>query len=407
MLSDLCFELRPRHLLIAVALCVALLAGCGGSDETQTAAGDGSSDGMWTGASPNMTPMSKADSAKIDAMAQQALEQTEGETPGFWLAVSVPETGYYESAYGTAKTPNVEARIDDHGRIGSIGKTMTATAVLRLVDSGQLSLGDTISDLLPDLAAEHPDIGDVTLEQLLGMRSGIPDYEPAVLPQVLDDPEKVWEPNDLIDAAFASGNVAKPGTAEYSNTNYTILGEILAAETGESTEAAINDVIADAGLAQTALQAPRDTALPEPHSHGYLNEPGVESLSHLGVKAEPGVDVTDYSASWGGAAGGMYSTIGDLESWAATGFGNTLLSKDLAEQRITDTAALKEGATYGLGVSTWPGGWIGHNGQILGWQAYALYNAKSGAVAAVIVNETGSLPAVSALFGQIFPELQG
>jgi D-alanyl-D-alanine carboxypeptidase len=399
-------NLPRRRLLTALAASLALLAGCGSSDESQTSAANGSSDDMWTGASPNMDPMSTGDAAAIDRRAERVLEQAGDQTPGFWIAVADPEKGYYEAAYGKSKTPDTAANIDDIGRIGSVGKTMTATAVLRLVDSGQISLHDSISDLLPDLAAEHPDIGDVTLEQLLGMRSGIPDYEAAVVPKVLDDPHKVWEPSELIDEAFASGKVAKPGTAEYSNTNYTILGEILAAETGESTETAINDVIADAGLTQTALQPPRDTALPDPHSHGYLNEPGLESLSHMGVKAEPGLDVTDYSASWGGAAGGMYSTIGDLESWAATGFGNTLLSKDLGEQRLADTAELNVGVTYALGVASSHGGdWIHHNGQILGWQATAYYNPETGATAALMVNETGSLAPPSAVIAKSFPEL--
>lgn len=396
--------MRRAHLL---SLCASLILlgllvqACGGSDDTTSTESSAVTGPMWSGKAPNTEPMAGSDSAEIDALAERILKESKGQVPGIWLSVSDPEKGSYEAAYGEAETPDTEAEVADHGRIGSISKTFTAIAVLKLVDSGQISLDDTISDLLPDLADQHPEIADVTLEQLLAMKSGIPDYgnSKQFLTKLLDDPQKAWEPNELIDEGLATAKVADPGTPYYSSTNFVILGEILAAETGQSTEDAVNEVVDDAGLDQTALLAPDQTAMPDPSSHGYMNEPGVESLKESGITVEPGVDVTDYSPSWGGAAGGMYSTVGDLESWAASGFGNSQLSKGLGEKR------LGKGLAYGLGVERY-GDWIGHTGQILGWESIALYNPKTGATAAAIVNETASLQGIELLLGQLFPDLQ-
>ena len=77
------------------------------------------------------------------------------------------------------------ARTDDVFHLFSVTKTFTATAVLQQVAAGTLSLDDTIGDVLPDLAEELSEIADITVEQLLAMESGIPEYEFVVMPDVL------------------------------------------------------------------------------------------------------------------------------------------------------------------------------------------------------------------------------
>jgi D-alanyl-D-alanine carboxypeptidase len=129
-----------------------------------------------------------------------------------------------------------------------------------------------------------------------------------------------------------------------------------------------------------------------------------ESLAAANVKAEPVGDVTDWSASWGGAGGSMYSTIDDLGTWAASGFGSTLLSKATVAKRLTTTAVPDVGK-YGLGIIDFGGGWIGHTGQIIGWESFAFYNTRTGATVAAGVNETGSGLVALAVIGQLYPDL--
>jgi D-alanyl-D-alanine carboxypeptidase len=117
------------------------------------------------------------------------------------------------------------ATVDDHSRIGSVTKTFTAVAVLEQVEAGELNLADTIEDVLPDLAEQYPDLAAITVDQLLGMRSGIPDYANTgiVIGPVVEDPTMVWTADEMIGAVMAAGGLQPPGTGGYSTTNYIIL----------------------------------------------------------------------------------------------------------------------------------------------------------------------------------------
>ncbi len=132
---------------------------------------------------------------------------------------------------------------------------------------------------------------------------------------------------------------------------------MLAKVTDKPVEDVITDVAKRAGLFESALQDPAETKMPDPASHGYLNEPGVESLAKAGVTAEPGQDVSDWTVSWGQAGGGMYSTIEDIGRWAATGLGNALLPKSLGDQRL-QTQPIPGGTTDTDWVSS-TGGTVG------------------------------------------------
>jgi D-alanyl-D-alanine carboxypeptidase len=237
------------------------------------------------------------------------------------------------------------------------------------------------------------------------MRSGIPDYANtgAVTGPVVEDPTKVWTVDEIIATTLEEEPLQEPGTPGYSTTNYLILGEMLEAVTGGSVEDAIDGVATQAGLSQSALQEPAETQMPDPSSHGYLNEPGVASLAEAGVTAEPGQDVTDWTVSWGQAGGGMYATIADMGAWAASGLGNSLLSPETAAKRL-EAQPIPEG-NYGLGMFVYKDGWIGHSGQLIGWESFVLSNTETGAAFVLLVNETGSLQTAFPLAEIAFPGL--
>jgi D-alanyl-D-alanine carboxypeptidase len=379
-----------------LASALALAACSGGSED----AGD-----RWSGTAPPTEEMSAADAEDIDAFANAALADFAPDLPGMWIGVWDPDKGVHIAAHGEAVAGETAASPDDHNRIGSVTKTFTAAAVLQQVEAGELSLEDTIEDVLPDLADEHTDLAPITVEQLLAMRSGIPDYANtgAVTGPVVEDPTKVWTVDEIIATTLEEQPLQPPGTAGYSTTNYLILGQMLEAVTGEPAEVVLNDVATEAGLTQSALQAPEETEMPDPSSHGYLNAQGVASLAASGITAAPGQDVTDWTVSWGQAGGGMYSTIADMGTWAATGFGTSLLSAELGSQRL-EAQPIPEG-DYGLGIFDYGNGWIGHTGQLIGWETLVAYNTDTGAISVVMVNETGSLGAALPVVQALFPDL--
>ena len=130
--------------------------------------------------------------------------------------------------------------------IGSVTKTFTATAVLRLIADGSsgLTLDDTLSafDSVPAL----PNDDEITIAQLLQHTSGIADYGddealnciilPSNCPGIPYAPATTFTPEQLVEIAIAMGPVGPPGQGSaafhYSNTNYVILGMILEELTG-------------------------------------------------------------------------------------------------------------------------------------------------------------------------------
>ena len=58
-------------------------------------------------------------------------------------------------------------------------------------------------------------------------------------------------------------------------------------------------------------------------------------------------------------------------------------------------------------LTHWGDDWVGHTGQIIGWESFAAYNVRTGDAIVLMVNETGFLPdALLALLGVANPELR-
>lgn len=105
--------------------------------------------------------------------------------------------------------------------IGSITKTVTAAAILRLLDDGALSLDDRLGDLLPDVP---PDRASVTVEQLLRHSSGFPEF--------LGADEEYIDRTSFLQQAMAAPLEFQPGTDElYSNVGYSLLAAIIETST--------------------------------------------------------------------------------------------------------------------------------------------------------------------------------
>ena len=341
----------------------------------------------WTGKAPNLSPADAATATDWTNKANEALASIDG-LNGMWIAVSDPGRGHWTAAQGKAAAGGPAATLADHGQIGSVTKTFTATAVLQQVAAGALSLDDTVQQVLPDVATTYPPTAALTVRQLLNMSSGLPDYAnppSTLLAQIARDPQKVWTPDELIDSALQQP-VQPPGTPGYTTTSYQILGLMLEKLTGQPVNQTLTDLAKQAGLDDTALLPPDQTAMPAPSSHGYIDAQGAQDPAYDGT-VQAGEDVTDWTISWGGAGGGMYSTVADLFAWTATGMGSSLLPADLAAQRLKTDIPLPEGG-YGLGITQFAPGWIGHTGQTSGWSSVGLYNPTTGATCAGITNST-------------------
>ncbi|WP_052509478.1 serine hydrolase domain-containing protein [Kitasatospora griseola] len=269
----------------------------------------------------------------------------------------------YTAGVGDAAT-RAKVPVDGQIRIGSDTKTFTAVVVLQLVAEGKVGLDASVDAYLPGLVrGDGIDGRNITVRRLLQHTSGLPDYmNPAA---VLADPERYFEPRELLDAALAKKAHFAPGAQwEYSNTNYLLAGMIVQKVTGRPIGEEITKRVVDRiGLRHTYFPVPGDMTIREAHPKGYQ-------------RAADGSlrDYTELDPSWGWAAGAMISTNTDVTRFYDALLGGRLLpAAQLAQMRTTVPAEeLGAGVRYGLGLVSRPlscGGlsW-GHGGAIPGYE---------------------------------------
>jgi CubicO group peptidase (beta-lactamase class C family) len=135
----------------------------------------------------------------------------------------------------------------DRWHIGSITKSMTATLVARLVESGRLSWDQTLESALgetaPQMRAEYK---GVTLRHLLSHRSGLPAHIP--LPELLrfsrDSVDARGERRAYAQTALAMTPEGAPGAKfVYSHSGYVVAGLMIERELGVPWEVALERYI--------------------------------------------------------------------------------------------------------------------------------------------------------------------
>ncbi|MDV8146452.1 serine hydrolase domain-containing protein [Arthrobacter sp. B10-11] len=370
----------PAPAALAVALVLAL-AGC--------SAGPAPAPSSSSPSSAASSPPASSNEA-LHPFDQAALEETFRETaqdvrvPGAAMLLRTPG-GDLTYTYGVRSFGGTDPVTPaDHVRIGSITKTWTTTVILQLVQEGKIQLDDPVADYRPDV----PNGANITIEQLLTMRSGLYNYtEDPNVNQVLDaDPGKAWTTDELLAAAFRHPPYFAPGEGfHYSNTNTVLLGLIAEALDGKPLTAAFRDrLFTPLGLTGSVFPEQASNAIPEPHPQGYMYGTNVLTLDDPALPedmqkaAADGtllpVDQTAMNPSWAWAAGSGISTAEDLATWAeALGTGK-VLGPGLQKVRLDSPRPVKAddpgGALYGLGIAKF-GKLYGHTGELPGFNSFA------------------------------------
>jgi D-alanyl-D-alanine carboxypeptidase len=387
--------LRRRSPRFLVALFVCALVGATACSDDDSGSSSGQSD--TTAAPDKSSGQLEFDNAAIDAAVEQVLEETT--TPG---AVVLLRQGDEEflGAYGTREYGGGEAvTVDDHFRIGSNTKTWTGTVVLQLVDEGELALDDPISEYFPDI----PNGENITIANLLEMRSSLATYSSLIsFNRTLDEePDKVWDPQELVDMGLAEPPVGEPGEVfDYSNTNTVLLGMLIEQLSGNPVEEEFQTRIFEPlGLENTVMPAQDDASIPEPHPTGYLwgtNEstaedatlPEDEQEAAAAGAIEP-TDVTNTNPSWGWTAGAGISTARDLATYVEALVEGGLLSDELQQERLDSIQPADPdnpgGTGYGLGIAQL-GPLLGHDGSLPGYQSVMGHDPESGLTMIILTN---------------------
>jgi CubicO group peptidase (beta-lactamase class C family) len=226
-------------------------------------------------------------------------------------------------------------------RLASVSKQFTAAAILTLVEAGRLSLDARLADLLPGMPAYTRAI---TVRHLLTHTSGLPDYE-VLMDEAAAHGGRVYTPTHQIDdaavlrllAATQAPRFAPGSRWAYSNSGYVVLGQIVAAVSGESFGRYLDQhVFKPHGLASTHLRVPGQTRIVQ-RAYGHAGDPIA------------GWTVSDQSSTSATAGdGGIYSTVEDLTRWLqALDRGESVLARHARD--VFSATSLADGA-----ATSWP-----------------------------------------------------
>jgi D-alanyl-D-alanine carboxypeptidase len=260
-----------------------------------------------------------------------------------------------------------------HMRIGSVTKTFTGTVILQLAQEGKLSLDDTIDKYEPGI----PNGDKVTLRMLANMTSGVASYyTKAFLETYFGKPETVFTPDQLVAYGVSASPAFPPGKRfDYSNTNTVLLGKVIEKVTGQPVGDAFQErILGPLGMTDTVW--PGDSpAIPDPHPQGY-------TLQGSGTPANP-ANATNWNPSFGWTAGAFISSLHDLLAYdQAVATGQGLLSPATQTERLTSFPAP---AGYGIAMGCIDG-WVGHTGELPGFNTALYYDTTTGNSVVVLVN---------------------
>ncbi len=328
---------------------------------------------------------------------------------GMAAKVWVGDTSWSRAAGFADLAAETPYRPDDHVRIASITKSYTATAVLRLVDAGELALDDALQTYVPGITNGSK----ITIEQLLSMTSGVFDFtsDQEFLDAFDADPDLPWTDADTLKIIKANRPAFAPGAQlQYCDSNYALLGMIAAEVTGSTTaEAITQQVISRLPLPGTSY--PTEASMPDPHPVGYV--PGgkvTDPNAPFDNAANPPKDATEVNPAVPGAAGAMISTLDDLGTWGRELAAGTLLAPATQARRLRAKRfpGVPVNLGYGLGCEVL-NDFVGHNGAILGFSSVVMRNPKTDVTLAAVGNESTNFTTPTAtwsyaLIKELFPD---
>jgi D-alanyl-D-alanine carboxypeptidase len=284
--------------------------------------------------------------------------------------------------------------------IGSITKSFTAAIVLQREKENKLHLTDTIPQWLP----EYDKWSAPTVQTLLNMTSGLPNYSDAPLMNAASfaHPEHKYSGKELIEFVYPPASFApplKPGYF-YTNTGYVLTGLMIEKATRNSFQTEIQErLIKAAGLENTFYPVPDlDKQVYERMAQGY----GFNPYSNPELV---GKDIKADDLSWAGAAGAVISNSNDIIKWVKALFiENTILDAQ-QKQKLTQLISTTTGKpiektsetdprAFGLGVSEGYDKEFGrfwfYEGQTEGFRALYIYSVSTGVIISVIFNSSAN-----------------
>lgn len=334
---------------------------------------------------------------------------------GISLLVDDPINGIWQGAAGFADIENNIGMSPCHlGESASITKTYIAVMIMQLVEQGLIELNDTLSGWIEGgILNKVPNGNEVTIQQLLQHRSGIPDvYELDFILDFFNQPLEVHTFDKLLTYLYDAAPLSEPGTTfYYSDGNFVLLSLILVKVYGSLNEAFVNQIF-------TPLMMDNAVLINDP-----LNPP-VGLMVNYWDRYNNGLfeNISDWELSLCAASSGngtdvLATNLIDMNKFIRGMNDGTLIDNNSLNLMTTfndiPIETRKQGfVAYGLGlgkVQLTDHIWYGHFGNHIGSGAIMLYNAEHD-ISIVVYENSGTFfndDMKSIVFGELIVELEG
>jgi serine beta-lactamase-like protein LACTB, mitochondrial len=278
--------------------------------------------------------------------------------PGLSIAVVADGALAWSNGYGMADVENtVPAKATTAYRSASIGKTMTATAAMQLVEAQRLDLSADIRDYCPAFPAKP---WRITPQHLLSHTSGIRHYGG---PRDREESYSTIHYRSVADALAPFKDdplLFEPGTKyQYSTYGYDVLGCVIEGAAGVPFLTWMRTHVWEPS-GMTATRDDDPSAIVPNRAAKYTRVNGE-------LVNAPMIDMSNRLP-----AGGYLTTAVDLARFAEALLGDRLVRKETLQKMITPTKLpdgelLQYGSGWGLELEQWHGDtWVFHGGSTPG-----------------------------------------
>lgn len=325
---------------------------------------------------------------------RSALELEIGKTvPSMSVLIQTPSGIYFASSTASGEK-NITP--DTTFRFASNTKNFTAAAILNMYEDGWLDYKAKITGMIPGSAITYtpdtpewniPNKSDITIELLLQHSAGVYDVDNDPVPGygglsyvhyiMNSDPEHQFNSTELVNQTVIHKlSYFTPGNGyHYSNTGYTILGEIIArvyslhaGATKTYTDYLHDYIFGEYSRVPLPIHFPHlstDKALPEPYVCGRIINP-----QHWEFALNCQSNMSAHTAEGSG-----YGTMRALNTYIRTLMrGENVLQPSSVS--LMQTNVSPKNHQYALGTIHETNMGYGHNGAIRGYLSYMLYNPE-------------------------------
>jgi CubicO group peptidase (beta-lactamase class C family) len=283
------------------------------------------------------------------------------DSPGCALGVFRDGAIAYQRGYGMASLEHdVPIAPESVFYAGSVSKQFTAMAVALAMQDGKLSYDDPVRKYLPEVPA-YADA--IKVRHLIHHTSGLRDYNTLLAIAGRRD-EDAWDNRVVLQmtARQTALNFTPGDEYLYSNTGYTLLATIVARATGQPFAA-----FADAHIF---------TPLGMSVTHYHVDATRLVRHRALAYGGRAGQWTLDTPINERAGAGGLYTSIPDLQKWDENFYSGRVGGQDVLKQLQT-RGTLNDGKTlayaWGLQIGEYRGlPIVEHSGSLGGYRAHIL-----------------------------------